>query len=383
MRKRFWRTLLCAAIVSSLLAPALAEGFNDAQVDKIFKNGKTIGAALMITHHGQVVYEHYYGYAEQKSKTPVTRDTYFRLASVTKMVTGIGVMRLVENGKLDLDESIGNVLGYPVFNPKYESIPVTLRQLMTHTAGLNDNGGYSSKSKTLSSLFSDKALRNSFRDTAPGSTYRYSNFGAGVVGSLLEAASGQEINAYMAEHVFAPLGIDAGYAPKMLANPQNISAQYKTDGGATSVAMAQRAEYDTEPNPDSHYRINVGSLWMTAEDLSKILIMLYNEGEYEGTRILAAESVREIMADQAGKPNITGKKLPYGLSMARDTTLVKGKVIYGHQGSSSDFFCNAYFDKENEWTFVMLTNGCSPIRERNISYIARRLFAYCYERMAV
>ena len=361
-----------------LVATALAEPFDDAVVDSLFRNGQTVGAALVVTHHGEVVYEHYYGYANKAKKEPVTADTYFRLASVTKMVTGVGVMRLVESGKLKLDEAIGEWLGIPVVNPRHQDIPVTLRHLLTHTAGLNDNGGYSILSKRLSTLFERKESYKTFLNEAPGSRYRYSNFGAGIVGSLIEAATGMELHAYMAENVFAPMGIDAGYAAKLLKHPENISAQYKNGEMATSAAAALEKKYELTPDPDNHYRINSGALWASARDLSKVLIMLSSEGEYEGVRLLAQESVREMMEYQAEKPNMSAAHLPYGLAVERVTSLVPGKTIYGHQGRGVDFICNAYFDAENEWTFVMLTNGCAMLQENHIGHLSRTLFDYCY-----
>lgn len=362
----------------ALLTAASAAGFDDAQVDKIFKQSSTVGGAVVVTHHGRVIYEHYYGYQDKGRKAPVTADTYFRLASITKMITNIGAMQLVEAGKLSLDESIGETLGYTVINPRFDRVPVTLRHLMTHTAGLNDNGGYSVSSRTLSRLFSEKSMRNSFRNQAPGSKYTYSNFGAGVIGSLMEAASGQELNAYMTQNVFAPLGIEASYHPATLSHPEHISSLY--DGGEVSVSAytSMNRAYDLLPNPDTHFRINVGSLWIKPTDLSRLMVMLANGGQYEGTSILDAATVAEMLADQSGKPYMTAKALPYGLMVERVTSLVKGKTLYGYQGMGTAFICNAYFDKENEWTFVMLTNGCSMVRQNRIGQVSRKLFEYCY-----
>ena len=138
---------LIAMVLCLMLMPlghSLAEENSlDEAVAKVLSGHKTTGAALYVAKDGEIVYEYLYGYADKKAGIPVSEDTYFRTASVTKMISAIHIMQLVEQGLLDLDENIGTYFGYSVTNPYVGNAPVTLRHLMTHTSSLNSQGGYS------------------------------------------------------------------------------------------------------------------------------------------------------------------------------------------------------------------------------------------------
>ena len=135
----------------------------------IFRNNKTSGAAVVVAKDGQIIYQYHYGWAVKKTKEPVTDRTYFRIASVTKLVSAIHIMQLVEQGKLSLDANISDYLGYRVRNPYAKSTPVTLRMIMTHTSSLNSHGGYSNERRSLPALISaEQGSRGNWYDETPG-----------------------------------------------------------------------------------------------------------------------------------------------------------------------------------------------------------------------
>ena len=155
------RNLLASAMLAIICGAAtfhvkfaFGTGMNDAdtRLNTIMQNFKTSGAAVVVAKDGEIVYEYYYGYADKKAKEPITESTYFRLASVTKLVSAIRTMQLVEQGTLDLDQDISAYLGYDIRNPYHRKTPITLRMLMTHTSSLNPYGGYFDETRTLSSL---------------------------------------------------------------------------------------------------------------------------------------------------------------------------------------------------------------------------------------
>ena len=160
-RAALW--LVAVTMAVSVIGMSCAEGKDKlaSALDKIFKNHHTVGGAVIIARDGEIVYEHYYGYASKTGRIPVTEDTYFRLASVTKMVTAIRVMQLVEEGVLDLDRDISEYLGYQVGNAYYPQTPITLRMLMTHTSSLNQHGGYQRSDRSLSELITYDPYRKS------------------------------------------------------------------------------------------------------------------------------------------------------------------------------------------------------------------------------
>ena len=352
----------------------------DAAFGKIFKTYKVTGCTLIVAKHGKIVYRRNYGYSHKKSKQLVDDNTYFRLASVTKFVSAIRVMQLVEQGLLDLDEDISTYLGYKVENPYKPKQPLTLRMLMTHTSSLKSSGGYSNEKNGLRYLISnDRKARGNYFDETPGSAYRYSNFGAGIMGSLVEAVTGENINDAVTEGVFAPMGIDAAYAASLLQNPDDITYLYTRSGSTySSRNYALRKKWDASVNPDMHFRITVGSLWMRAEDLCRLAMLMCNEGTYDGVTLLQPETVRLMMSDQKGQGAVTADT-PYGLCVHRETTLLKGTTVYGHQGMLNDVLCNVYFEPESEFVYVLLTNGCNNSMDNHVGKLTRKAFKLAWD----
>lgn len=377
-RKRLWG-LVCVFLSILVCCAAWAEpakADTDADIDAIFRRYHTVGGAVLVARHGELVYERYYGDANVNQHRPVNRDTYFRAASVTKFVSGIGAMRLVEHGLLDLDADIGGTLGMDIRNPRHPATPITLRQLMTHTSGVNDNSGFSNLTNTLRELLEDHPWSN-FTDRQPGKAYVYSNFGAGIVGALMEAATGQSVNAYMTEQVFAPLGIDAAYSASLLRSPEDVPALYADQKMATSANTSLSAAYDDTCDPNRHFRTTIGSLWIRPRDLLTLTSLMCEGGELNGTRLLASETVQTMTAPQSGMGSVTGKTV-YGLFTARVDSVVPGVTLYGHQGISAGFVCNAYFDPETGYAFVLMTNGADQRQDNRICILARKLITYTY-----
>lgn len=378
---RMKRVLACVMVFVLLASCALAEQPElEDELARIFKAYKTAGATLCVAKDGEIVYEYNYGYAHKKSKEPVSEETYFRIASVTKLISGIHVMQLVEQGLLTLDDSIGDYLGYPVYNLYYPKVPVTLRHLMTHTSSLSSKGGYTRESNTLSDLIDarNKKRGNWYREE-PGSAYRYSNFGAGIMGSLIEAVTGKNLNDSVTEGLFAPLNIDAAYHPTLLNEPEKIASLYATSGSSRARSMLLRDVWDASVNPDKHYRLTVGAVWIHGRDLCRIGMMMANGGTLDGTVILQPETVAAMLSDQNGQGYVTCDT-PYGLSVNRVDNLLEGRMLYGHQGlTDSGTVCNLYWDPETQFVFALITNGSSTKMEDHIAKVSRRTFALMWE----
>jgi CubicO group peptidase (beta-lactamase class C family) len=378
-------TLALAALlcIQPCAAFALTGEELDQQADRIFGLSRTVGGTLVVALGGEIVYERYYGYRDKANLIPVTEDTYFRIASVTKMVSGIGLLQLVEQGRAALDEDIGTYFGYEIQNTYYPDVPVTLRQLMSHTSTLSIAGGFGSEKPLYEMLSAEVRRRANYTDNAPGSVYEYSNFGAGVAGAVLEAVTGMSVNRYMQENVFGPLEIDAAYDASALQDPEQITNLYHADGSLyRSVPNLLKETYDDRADPENHYRTTVGSLWIRADDLAILAMALCGTGEMNGVQLLTEDSLAAMRADQAAlETSVTGDS-PYGLFLQRETTLVDGQVFYGHQGLLSGVLCNVYFDPETQFCFVLLTNGCNNVLQNHVGVLARRMFAFAYENFA-
>ena len=378
--KRPLTLLLCLLVLLPTLARALTREEIDWQVDDNFKKSRTVGGALVVVRAGVPVYEHYYGMRDSALELPVTRDTYFRLASVTKLVSGIGLMQLYEQGLVALDEDISAYFGYAIANPYYPDIPVTLRQLMSHTSTLSTKGGFGSARPIYEMLAKELKRPQNFTNNPPGSVYAYSNFGAGVVGAVMEAVTDESVNRYMAEHVFAPLGLDASYDPATLKDPDDLPNIYTSNGTRyRSVPYLLTEGYEDFADPENHYRTTVGGLWIRARDLAKLAAALCGDGTADGVRLLAPESVSLMRSDQASLgTSVTGES-PYGLFVQRENALIQGHTFYGHQGVFSGILCNVYFEPETQFCFVLLTNGCNNVLQDRVGVLARRQFTFAYE----
>lgn len=359
------KRLICLFLLLLLPFPALADELTSA-LDRLFPRYHTTGAVVAVARQGQIVFHYDYGYADKKQHLPVTEETYFKTASVTKLVSALGVMRLVEDGLLALEAPIGSYLGYDVVNPAHADISITLRHLMSHTSGIK--GSYSS-GRQLSALLASPSRWNTW---APGTRYAYSNLGAGIMGSLMEAVTGQDVNTCLREQVFAPLSIDAGYRVHLLDHPEQAALRYNSDGWLARTADFYLTEpWDPRALPESHYDLTIGDLWIRGDDLCRLGMMLANNGCLDGVRILQTTTVDAMLH------TVTGRS-PYGLCVERVDTLVDGLLFYGHQGMSDGVLCNLYWEPKTQFVFALITNGCDTRQDNRIALLSRQAFAHAW-----
>ena len=377
---------LCLLLLLCLLpvaAWAQGDGAWEKDVLRILKKYHALGAVVCLYTQEDGLRTVAYGQTRRKGGAAVTEDTAFLTASVTKMVTAIGALRLCEEGLLELDGDIGETLGYPVRNPRHPDTPVTLRQLLTHTAGIKHNADYAlkdgKKRKTLQQMLSSgENVKKNFASWAPGTRVEYSNFGAGIVGSLIEKATGESLDAAMRRLVFAPLSIDASYTAGAMADRSRIAAAYRENGNFGYDP--QKDERIAACAPENDYDLAVGSLMIAAPDLIKLLRVIAGDGSVDGVRILQAQTAALMRSVQDGAGSVTAES-GRGLSMERRDNLVRGRTICGHQGNVYGMLCEAYFDPEDGTAVVMLTNAIDKERDDRGRFAAGvEMLKRCFER---
>lgn len=378
--KRIISLALAMCFLFSLTVMA-EESTLDEEFAAIFKKYKTTGGVITIAKDGKIVYQYDYGYACKSTKEPVTDETYFRIASVTKMVTAIHIMQLVEEGLLDLDQDISDYFGYKIRNPYYTSTPITLRHLMTHTSSINAAGGYTNDPDgyVWKMLSLERRRTANYYKFSPGSKYTYSNFGAGLMGSLIEIATGKNLNDSVTASLFAPLGIDAAYSASLVKDPQKITYLY-TEKGNLNVTREKTLNrtWDAGVDPENHFRSTAGSIWITGKDLCRLGILLCQGGTMDGVTILEPDTIAEMMSSQQGKPGITFDS-PYGLCIYRRSKFLQDRIVYGHQGMSSGIVAALFFEPESQFVFSVITNGSDSRMDNRITIINRKLFAKAWE----
>ena len=378
------KRIICLLLAGLLLIPCVfaeEEPTLDEQFSALFKRYKTTGAVLTIAKDGEIIYQLNYGYTDKKTGETVTDDTYFRLASVTKMITAIYVMQLVEQEKLALDADISDYFGYTIRNPYYKKEPITLRQLMSHTSSIYAGGGYVNDPDgyVWKMLSLERSRTANYYKQKPGSKYAYSNFGAGLMGSLIELATGKNFGQSVEEGLFAPLGIDAAYNVNLLDVPENITNLYSDEGKLkTSKTTYLNRVWDDSVNPEYHFNSTAGALWMRGEDLCRLGILLCQGGTIDGVTILQPETVYEMMSSQEGKPGVTCDS-KYGLCIYRKSELLEDRIVYGHQGMSEGVVAGLFFDPESQLVFSLITNGSDSRMDSYMTIIIRKLFALTWE----
>ena len=343
------------------------------RLDRLMRAYGAVGASVIVAREGEILLRYFYGVEDRASRAEVSAATHFRIASVTKMISAIRVMQLAEQGKLDPDAALSACLGYPVANP-YKGGALTLRMCMSHTASLLPQK-YDFSGRALRSLIGDgRRDTGVFRRQAPGAKYLYSNFGAGLMGALIEIADGRNVDDSVKSGVFAPLGIDAGYSPRTLADASHVASLYNPDGTLRRGPNKwQQLEWDAGWNPEAHYDITVGDLLIRPEDLCRLGMALAAGGTLDGVTLLQPETVAAMTENQQGLGGITAET-PYGLGVHRETNLLPGHLLFGHQGHMWGTLCSLYWEPETRMTVLVVSNGCRVTLDHGTSKLAQRVW---------
>ncbi len=354
--------LALALLLRPLCAPCELDADRAAEADAYFLRSFTrsgaVGGAVIVNRDGETLYSFYYGAGDKRGTRPVDGETVYKIASLTKLITAVGVMQLKEAGRLDLDAPLTYGDGLPIRNPYFPDEPVTLRQALSHTSSLSGDAPYRAAPKWDKITLSQNRY---FSRHQPGTYYEYANLNGGILGSAIERASGQSLNAYMAEHVFSPLGVNAAYAAHLLPDAAPLSHTYTREGQlymkAEKYLEEDREGYDVACDPDSHYHASAGSLYISLSGLEKIGCLLACGGICGGVRLLSPMAVAEMQADQRLIRNSSvAAESPYGLAAYRYTAS-DGRVWYGHQGRWEGLLTDLFVDPESRTAVVLVMNG--------------------------
>jgi CubicO group peptidase (beta-lactamase class C family) len=245
------------------------------------------------------------GYADLAAKRPLTPDDPVRVASVSKLVVAIGVLRLVEQGKLDLDADVSVALGRKLRNPAFPETPITLRLLLSHRSSLTDTVDYVLPlDADMAGVLADPKAWDA--EHAPGSFFRYANFNFPVIAAVLERATGERFDRLMDRLVLRPLTLDACYnwarcAPATAARAVAIyraKQPTKDDnkGAAPACAVTPAADGSCDlgqwrAGANGAIFSPQGGLRISARGLAKIGRLLLGDGKVDGVRLLTRKSV--------------------------------------------------------------------------------------------
>ena len=262
-----------------------AEAWLDGFMPYALASGDLAGAVVVLVKDGDVLLQKGYGYADLETRAPVDPEgTLFRPGSVSKLFTWTAVMQLVEQGRVDLDADINTYLDFEV--PPVDGTPVTLRHVMTHTAGFEEQiRGLIGHDPDAVVPLGEALKRWVPRGIhAPGTTPAYSNYATALAGYVVERVSGQSFDDYLDQHLFGPLGMRSSSFRQPLPDPllQRMSKGYAraSDGEAKPYEFISLAP--------------AGSLAATGADMARFMIAHLQRGAYGDARILS-EAVAEQM----------------------------------------------------------------------------------------
>src|SRR5262249_53978906 len=320
-------------------APLTAEDANswlDGYLPYALHTGDIAGAVVAIVKDGKILTERGYGYSDVEKRTPVDpRKTLFRPGSVSKLVTWTAVMQQVEQGKIDLDADVNRYLDFRI--PERDGKPVTMRNLMQHT------GGFEEQSKDI---LSDKpgpgfqALLKQWVPTrvfAVGTTPAYSNYGASLAGYIVQRVSGEPFDTYVEKHIFAPLDMPLSTFRQPL--PANLAPLMSK--GYPRASEDPKPFEIVGPAP-------AGSLSSPGEDMAHFMIAHLQNGEYNGNRILSAAT-----AEQMHNSPLTLLPPLNRMELGFFETNLNGREVIAHLGDTDVFHTSLHlFLKENVGLYV-------------------------------
>lgn len=244
------------------------EAWLDGFLPYALARGEIAGAVVVVVRGDEVVLQKGYGYADVAAREPVTPEgTLFRPGSVSKLFTWTAVMQMVEEGKLDLDTDVNRYLEFEI--PPFEGKPITLRDIMTHTAGFEESIRYliTDDPEAVMSLGELMPLALPERVFAPGTTPAYSNYATALAGHIVERASGMNFDDYVDSRIFDPLDMTRSTFRQPL--PERLEP-LMSEGYAVATGEPKPFEI-VVPGP-------AGSLSATGADMGKFMMAHLNEG---------------------------------------------------------------------------------------------------------
>jgi CubicO group peptidase (beta-lactamase class C family) len=314
------------------LAPADAEAVT-AIAREMMEQLHSPGLGVGIVTGETLAYAGYFGWQDEAAGRPVSAETAFRIGSISKSVTTVGLLQQWEQGKFQLDDDINKYLPATVFFPPHpESKPATFRTLLTHTSGA---GEFLSMRQVLQPGFGvivkgtdyrpvEDYLRLGFHTHVdPGAKYAYSNYGFALLGYALERLSGQPFNQYMKEQVFAPLGIQAMTYEHTDAMLESIPAGYSYQGRGQRYKIT--AQNGTGITP-------AGNIYANVPEFALYVEALLNGGRNKNGAVLKPETMA-MMLDPKLKHTFDPRQASYGFGIVGLGDGVWGRRILGHDGS--------------------------------------------------
>ncbi|MBM3877668.1 MAG: beta-lactamase family protein [Verrucomicrobia bacterium] len=371
--------LLAASCFTALAAPDFARaGVDEAKLreiprrmQKFVDDSVVSGAVTLVARRGQVVGVEALGYADLASKRPMRAEDIFWIASMTKPITGVAVLMLQDDGKLSIEDPVEKHL--PEFKGlwlvasrtndaatlKRPHRKITLRDLLTHTAGLNTETPDVGRDLSLA----ERTLFYSQQPLAfePGSRWQYSNPGINALGRIVEVVAQKDFASFLDDRLFKPLGMkDTTFWP----------TESQAKRVATPYAPGDRAKQEPPLVPTDFFFLDgrpltarwrspkpAGGLYSTAADVAKFYNMMLNHGSAGGRQYLKPETAKLMTTTQTGdiKTGFTeGMSWGLGFQVVKQPTGVTAMLAPGTFGHGGAYGTQSWADPQSQMVFVLM-----------------------------
>ena len=328
------------------------------KLERLLRRHRCVGASLCVFDETGVKNSLSFGLARRGGEK-AQMDTVYRAASVSKPISAMGVMKLREHGKVDLDADVQAYFPISLRHPKAPDTPITLRMLLSHTAGIHDGECYNSGIGKGISL-SEVMKGDSFCDHLPHEKWEYSNLGAGIGGAVTEAAAGQDFEALMQETVFAPLSGTATYYPQkvrgMLADAYRILPPQKAPNFDAKKRQS-RPMPEEKVDGETHYALAHGNLYISAPELAKLGVALMQPGFLTEESL---EEMRKIIAPFGERASNLSQGIGTFILQEKE---IASRPIFGHQGMAYGAVHGLFFDPVKRIGMALLTSGANEARK--------------------
>jgi CubicO group peptidase (beta-lactamase class C family) len=334
--------------------------FFDGLVPYMLKRNDIAGGVVAVVKDGKLVFAQGYGYADVAKRTPVVADkTLFRIGSISKLFTWTAVMQQVAAGKIDLDADVNKYLDFKI--PEKYGKPITMRDLMTHTAGfaevIKDLGVPTPKNLyPLKRYLSEHIPPRIF---PPGEIVAYSNYGATLAGYIVQRVSGEPFDQYVEDHILKPLAMPRStfVQPLPAALQGDMATGYITATGKTIVPFEP-----IEPYP-------AGSFTSTATEMANFMIAQLQNGRFDGTSILPTATAQEMHSHQySAAPGMNG----FDLGFYQENR--NGLTIIGHGGDTVAFHSDLHLLLDKDVGVFMSFNSAGKAPNGTSEAVRTSLF---------
>ncbi len=383
LKLRGFHFLFLFVVLNPLYSQTLEEN-----IEQVFTDFQLMGMSVWVEKNG-IEQSFHFGLKDLDRNLEIDNQTKYRIASISKSVTALGLLKLYDEGLFNLDDPINDYLSFPITNPSFPGTDITFRMLLSHTSSIQDGSGYNG---FLNATFSQNPIPslegllspggtfftpNMYRTETPGTYFAYSNLNYGVIATLIEAISNERFDVYMKNEILSPMGITGSYNIQDINDINDIAVLYRNQGGWNP----QFDNYQgVMPSPPSNLPSLVlgtnglffspqGGLRASANELGTLLQFIKSNGtSHPG--ILSQQTLQEMKSIQWDFNGSNGDNYfdlfnRWGLgvhhaNLSEDDQICLNSewgTFMGHPGEAYGLISDAYFSEEGEVAFSFLTNG--------------------------